>query len=250
MKIVLLFAFLFFTFAAQPPQDAGFKVGDYVDSKFGSTWTPCIVSSPLEHGGYGISCGPTDFRQVNNPDSIRARTPTVDDLKMAAETTAGLARLPRAGSGVGANYGTREPAACASRTAPPHGAPSAAQARQYMICDAEHVYTTSLFLVTNVKVQVAPISHPANEFIKNALAGDLDSREPIWDIRGSFTQFQCGKPASWDNAFARTHNCRQLEQPTAKGYCYKNTFGDWHCTMADLDYAGKAIANVMPPEGN
>jgi hypothetical protein len=36
--------------------------------------------------------------------------------------------------------------------------------------------------------------------------------------------------------------------PTAAGYCYKNTFGDWHCSMIG------ALANAqqlqLPPEGN
>ena len=159
--------------------------------------------------------------------------------------------LPRPGNGLGAKYGTREPKSCAARTAPAKGAPSPEQARQYFICDAEHEFGSSLFLVANVKVQVAPVAHPPNQTIREINASDLDPSQPVWDIRGSLTQYQCSQTASWDNPYARTHNCTVEDHPTATGYCFKNTFAEWHCVMSDIQHTGtNTQRNMLPPDGN
>jgi hypothetical protein len=106
-----------------------------------------------------------------------------------------------------------------------------------------------LFLVTKVQVQVAAVSHPPNLLVKEITAATMDPREPIWDIRGSFTLYRCDALASLiaQNDFARTHNCWVSEQPKATGYCYKDTFGDWHCGLT-----GTVInwqTNSLPPQG-
>ena len=49
------------------------------------------------------------------------------------------------------------------------------------------------------------------------------------------------------NDFARTHNCWVAEQPSASGYCWKDTFADWHCGM--ISGAAKWKTNVLPPQG-
>jgi hypothetical protein len=49
------------------------------------------------------------------------------------------------------------------------------------------------------------------------------------------------------NDFARAHNCWVIEQPAVKGYCWKDTFGDWHRCM--LCGAMDWRRNVLPPEG-
>jgi hypothetical protein len=243
-KSVALSAFLLFTAMAQSLQAQTFKVGDYVDGQIGA-WIPCTVTQPLKNNGYGISCGATNY--IVSPEHIRARAATAAEQKVNAETAAALAHLPRPSNSLGAKYGTREPATCPGRTAPLKGAPSADQATQYFICDAEHELSSHLFLVTNVKVQVAPASHPASRSI---LGGDLDPTQPIWDIHGSFMQYQCSQAATWDNAFARTHNCSTNDMPTATGYCYKSTSGEWHCTMSDMAHlTANTQQNQMPPAG-
>ena len=153
---------------------------------------------------------------------------------------------------MGAGYGTREPTTCATRTVPTHGAPSAEQARQYFICDAERRLAINLSLVTNVKVQVAAVAHPvAQVMILKTAVPDIDPNQPVWDIRGSFTQYQCSRTASWENAFARTHNCTVTDMPTVSGFCYKNTFGDWHCGMTDPAFTNvNTRQHMLPPEGN
>ena len=246
-KNVVLLTSLLFTGVVHSVQAQPFRVGDYVEANYGNQWIPCRVITPLQNNGYGVSCGIYDLTPMAVPQSIRARTPTAEDKRVEAETAAALAHLPRPGNGPGAQYGTREPTTCATRTAPAKGAPSADQARQYVICDSESVYGSSLFLVTSVKVQVAPVSHPPNQLVKQ-MRGDIDPSQPVWDIRGSFTQYQCSQTGPSQNPFARTHNCSVSDLPAAAGYCYKNTFGDWHCSMIG------ALANArqlqLPPEGN
>jgi len=232
------------------------KIGDYVDADrlMLGRWEPCKISQPLSNGQYGVSCGP---KQADLPvRSVRPRAATAEDKRIEAETAAALARQPH-GQSVGAKYGTRDPKTCSNRTVPAKGAPSAEQARQYFICDQEHEVTSSISLVTNVKAQVAPVSHAPNQIVKEIHAADIDPSQPVWDIRGSFTQYQCTQLTAipgWPtnvNDFARTHNCNATDQTTATGYCYKNTFGDWHCGMLDVAHV---IANTrqyqLPPEGN
>ena len=239
-----------------------FKPGDLVEAHLFDQWLPCKVFKVEENWlvpgaagirGYTVTC-------VINPESgpvenlvavadVRARQANADDKRVAAETAAALARQPK-GNTVGAKYGTREPRACGSRTAPAHGAPSAEQARQYVICELERGDgERPLLLVTNVKVQVASVSHPPNMITREITAARIDPREPIWDIRGSFTSYQCTALASLiaQNDFARTHNCWVAEQPSATGYCYKDTFADWHCGM--IGGAAKWKTNVLPPQG-
>src|SRR5690242_729538 len=61
-------------------------------------------------------------------------------------------------AGVGANYASRDPHICASRTAPAKGPINAAQAKQYFQCDSEMLTERSsgqvLTLVTGVSIQV------------------------------------------------------------------------------------------------
>src|ERR1039458_4091545 len=70
-----------------------------------------------------------------------------------------------------------------------------------------------------------PLPHP--NLAVSILGGDLDPTQPIWDIQGSFTQYQCSQAGPSDNAYARTHNCSTNDMPTATCYCYKNTSGAW-----------------------
>jgi hypothetical protein len=243
-----------------------FKVGDYVEVQAFSQWIPGRVSKLVLYGAGGqcevlsATCktvGAYIVSYIVNPASgpqdsmaavtdVRARAATAGDAQMAAETAAALARQPH-GNTVGAKYGTRDPRTCSSRNLPARGAPSAAQATQYVICALEQGNGSSaMSLVTNVKVQVAPVPHPANP---NLTPSDSDPREPYWDIRGSFTSYICYPLDSLIGSpdFARTHNCDTSDSPSATGICYKNTFGDWYCIMA-----GGAInekTHVLAPAG-
>jgi len=255
--------------AAQTVQTQIFKAGDLVQVQLYNQWLSGTVKEPVYYaagpcgapsptcsrvGAYIVTC---TVIPANGPEEvtvaltdIRARAATAEDKKAADETAAALARQPK-GNSIGAKYGTRDPRTCADRTAPVHGAPSAAQATQYVICELEQGNGQNpLSLVTNVKVQVAPISHPPNEITKEITAGNIDPREPIWDIRGSFTSYRCFALSTLiaSNDFARTHNCWVSDQPAATGYCWKNTFGDWRCGM--LGGVINWRPNMLPPTGN
>ena len=246
-----------------------FKVGDYVEVQAFSQWIPGRIAKLVLYGPGG-QCEPPSATCKNvggyivtyivNPTSgpqdsmaavtdVRARAATAADTQVASETAAALARQPR-GNTVGAKYGTRDPRTCGDRTAPAKGAPSAAQATQYVICELEQGDGSHpMNLVTNVKVQVASVSHPPNQLVREITAATIDPSQPIWDIRGSFTIYRCFALAtlSAPNDFARTHNCWQIDQTTATGYCYKDTFADWHCGL--LGTKTEWQPNVLPPAG-
>jgi hypothetical protein len=152
-------------------------------------------------------------------------------------------------SRLGARYGTREPRACASRKEPAKGAPTQEQTKQYFICEAEGEGVTSLVLVTSVKVEIAP-GRPFNLGTDSGHPG-IDTKQPVFDIRGNFTHYDCRQPVAGASAFARTHNCSAFDEPAAQGICFKNTFGDWHCSMRDL-HADilNARQDLSPPESN
>jgi hypothetical protein len=228
-----------------------FQPGDYVAVMDGTAWQTCVVSGQYRQAShdYPVSCGTKELFAPSGPAHIRPRKATAGEIRIAAETTAALARLPQPGTGLGSRYGTRPPKNCVSRAEPAEGAVSPDQARQYFICDAEVEGVTGLALVTNVRVEVA--SGRAFNYNTDSGHTSIDPKQVVYDIRGAYTRYECHQPAARDNAFARTHNCSAFDEPAAEGLCFKNTFGDWHCMMHDL-HADiiNARPYLLPPEGN
>jgi hypothetical protein len=71
------------------------------------------------------------------------------------------------------------------------------------------------------------------------------------DIRGSYTHYDCRQTTAGESAFARTHNCSAFDERAAEGLCFKNTFGDWHCGMHDMQAdIMNARQHVLSPAGN
>jgi hypothetical protein len=242
MRIQVLIAALVLS-----PWAAKFRSGDYVEVLDGKTWQACVVSGDYrpESGDYPVSCGSRDLQIPSGTAHIRARKPFAEEIRMAGETTAAVARLPRPGHGLGSRYGTREPRTCASRKEPV----TPELARQYFICDAEVEGVTGLVLVANVRIEVAP----GRSFNYNTDSGHkgIDPKQTVYDVRGSFTHYDCRQASTGDNAFSRTHNCSAFDEPSAQGLCFKDTFGDWHCLMHDL-HADilNARQHLLPPEAN
>jgi len=146
--------------------------------------------------------------------------------------------------GIGAPYGAREPRVCKDKKQPRTGALTAAQAKEYLICDAEKVFGVDLGFVEDVTVEVGK-PRPYNikeDFNYN----DIDTKFPIYPIRGSYKSYNC-QPINGDGR-NRGKNCSIYDNPNAKGSCYKNSFGDWTCAMTDA-YTGKFIATDVPPPG-
>ncbi len=230
--------------AGQQGAAGTFKVGDSVEIRSASKWIPCTVSSPLYAGGYDVQCGPLDLRAGAGAEHIRAHAATAAEKGTQQETKAAMANRPM-GNGIGAQYGTREPATCANRGGPL----TVATARQYFICDAEGEKAGYMYLVTDVTIQLA--HSRAFNWNQDSAGTGIDPSQPVYDVRGSYNKYLCTKPEPIDNVFSQTHNCALYDEPNSVGRCYKTTFGEWHCTMEDFNRGSwPKTKNQMPPAGN
>ena len=146
--------------------------------------------------------------------------------------------------GVGGPYGARDPYACSSKTAPTSGPMTAAYARQYVICGYEKVDGERyLNLIENIRVQVGkgmvPNSITSNDQVPNAKQ---------YLLRGSYDTYFCSPVISTDSPMAGDspgHNCILEHHTHATGACYRTTFGDWKCSMSDID--ARQIPRQPPP---
>jgi hypothetical protein len=139
----------------------------------------------------------------------------------------------------GKPYGARDPQPCASRKLPAKGAPSAAQAAQYITCDREAIDGYGhLGQIGDLKVEVSK-GHAFNVYMDSA--PNIDVSQTVYGIRGSFKTAYC--TAMKDGGVARK-NCLTSDVPTAAGSCYKDNFGDWHCTLGGQQVNER---NDMPP---
>jgi hypothetical protein len=147
----------------------------------------------------------------------------------------------------GERYSSREPRTCADMKAPAKGAITAALAAKYFICKAEGIQGQYLYLVENVKVAVGgAIPYAA---VKDRSFPEIDVKHPVYPIRGSVSKYQCKDPKT-DYIRIEGRTCNLTEEPNAKGYCYKTTFGDWSCYMLDLDGKNENyFPDVAPPGG-
>jgi len=142
----------------------------------------------------------------------------------------------------GATYDTRDPRTCAERTAPARGAIPAALAMQYFVCESEREFGNSLYLIENLQLQVGA---PRPFQMRTDAATDVDPSQPVYPIRGSFTLYQCKEPSKLANNKGK--NCSVYDKPKATGTCYKTSFGEWHCSMADLVSSSNVRHSVAPP---
>jgi len=145
-------------------------------------------------------------------------------------------------------YGSREPRTCEDMKAPAKGAITAALAAKYFICKAEGISGQYLYLVENVKVEVGG-GIPYAAIIGHRSFPEVDVKHPVYPIRGSVSKYQCKDPKT-DYIRIEGRTCNLTEEPNAKGYCYKTTFGDWSCYMLDLDGKNENyFPDVAPPGG-
>ena len=161
-------------------------------------------------------------------------------LSIAALALAGLT-LADAQQNSGKPFGARDPRTCSSRK----DGLSAAQARQYVICDYEKVVQPNspkaiLTLATDVTVEIGR-GRPFNMLTDSNYHG-IDPSQTVYPIRGSFNGWSCH---TISGSFSGSNTCSEWPQTAAAGICYKDSFGDWHCEMWD----GKQGA-VRCPECN
>jgi hypothetical protein len=127
------------------------------------------------------------------------------------------------------------PRTCASRKNPTKGAPTLAQAKAYFICGSElsstGVGADSVTIVRNVQMEMSskPIFvNAANvDNVREAISSSrenitVDVKKPLYPIRGSLASYTCGVKSS---------TCLEYIIVGAKGFCFVDDFGDWHCKM-------------------
>lgn len=143
---------------------------------------------------------------------------------------------------VSAPYGAREPAACASRTAPDQGAPSDAEATQYFKCTMEGIGDGRLYLFEDVNLQVAAQGRPYDPQRDYFPDIDNNNNHLVYPISGSLVRYVCATLGG-NNA---DRNCSAFVEANASGDCYKMISGDWSCNMSDLNQ--QRTENVAPPQ--
>jgi hypothetical protein len=142
---------------------------------------------------------------------------------------------------IGARYGTRDPRPCDRRP----DQLSAADAKDVFICDAEHEFDGSLYLVSGVSLNVAtprPFD-PATDANKPG----IDRAQPVVDLLATYDNYRCSPiPSHFDNPNIRT--CNEFHTTKAAGGCFRNMASEWHCIVFDGNAATTATAkNVGPP---
>lgn len=149
---------------------------------------------------------------------------------------------------IGERYGSREPRTCKDTKAPAKGAITAALAKVYLECQMEGVSGNPLYLVENVKVEVGG-AIPYAAIIGHRSLAEIDVKHPVYPIRGSYLQYQIKDPVR-EHVGPPGKNATSYNHPKATGYCYKTTFGDWRCHMADPGATNKenVLHNVAPPK--
>lgn len=147
-------------------------------------------------------------------------------------------------------YGTsRVPQSCPSRSEPKTGAITARQAEKYFTCHVEDGEAFSensykISFVTDLKIQVA--SKPRRATIgdvsraANSRSLALDMERPVYDIRGSYNSYFCGRTTA---AVQEKRNCLSTNFPNQQGICFQNSFKDWFCLLS----GPQNISRESPP---
>jgi hypothetical protein len=148
-------------------------------------------------------------------------------------------------------YGTsRALQSCPSRSEPKTGAITARQAEKYFTCHVEKGESFdgdrgSMSFVTDLKIQVAPKSRRATigDVSRAANSGtlSLDMDRPVYDIRGSYNSYFCGRTTA---AVQEKRNCLVNNFPKSQGICFQNNFSDWFCLLTG---SFKKISRDSPP---
>ena len=230
-----------------------YKVGDRIEAKVSGEWVKAEVRKVEANGSLYIRHDGSSGDVLTFPDYVRpatAATPTDNRKNPGNQTVDQPTQATNANADANANankYGTRDARTCKDMKAPVKGAPTAALAKQYVICDIEKVSGPYLYLVENVRVEVGD-GRPFNPNL-DINVPEINVRLPIYSIRGSLTKYQCYEVNLNFTVSAPGKNCTRYEEPKAKGDCYKTTFGDWRCTMTDLSGTnGTWFPGVSPPK--
>lgn len=225
-------------------QVPNFHPGDPVDFYTFGKWIPCTIASPLSAGTYSVHCGSIDLRAKPDPRELRIHIIPPPGVQSAfGFQTAPAPDAVSINETAGARFGTRDPRLC--NRGPARFA--AEEAKEIFICDAEHEFDGSLFLVSEVSLELSA-PRPFNPALDAQKPG-IDSAQPVMDLRATYNNFQCSPlPASHlDNPNNR--NCIQFRATNAAASCFKIASGDWHCLPSNSSVATMASTgkSVGPP---
>lgn len=144
-----------------------------------------------------------------------------------------LAPLAPAGAmpGDATAWGARNPGACPSIRLT--AAPGPAQVATMLRCRHETIVSDGgeLWLMDNLNVAVgAPI--PFAAAYGSFVMPHADARSRVYPIRGSFTWSICMTRHDAGIYGNPDLNCRETDVQSAKGVCWKTSFGDWSCLLS------------------
>jgi hypothetical protein len=147
--------------------------------------------------------------------------------------------------GVGERYGSHNPRTCPAGSLTGGSAPTLTQATMSVVCSMEGVTTNSeLILITEVAVQIGGGRSYNQSNLTNAT--DADVKAMVYPIRGSFKRYDCA-PLPPRGIYPPGQQCTMYPHTNATGMCYKNTFGDWACTMSGSAITANQNAQTKIP---
>ena len=150
---------------------------------------------------------------------------------LGAVLIAGLSGPVLAAGVSGADWGARDPLACAplQQAAPP----SPEQVGLLVQCERESASTSSgeLRLIKAITVQVGKPMPGPEAFLLYSLP-EVDVAAPVYPLRGAMTWSVCMTSYSAGLYGDPGLNCREYDIPQAKGMCWTTSFGDWRCTLS------------------
>jgi hypothetical protein len=225
-------AFMIF-WAAIAHSQPTYKVGDFAEMTSPKGAPIVVTVAAVLAEGYQVDFGESSVKV--RADRLRPHTATLQETMLLLETSAADIDAfvwEADGQRVNPKFGTRECSLCPDRKTPP----TAATAAQYFICDTERVRGNEIVLISNV--EIALITPSSYEPLMDAAFPGIDQSEKVYQLVGSFDRFVCAALSPGQNAFSRTHNCTESSASVAAGRCWKNTSGDWHCTMDEPTQAG------------
>ena len=145
--------------------------------------------------------------------------------------------------GVGARYGSHNPRTCPPGSLSGGSAPTVTQATMSVVCNLEGPsIDNTLILLSEVTVQIGQGRSYNQANLYNVTDADVNAQ--VYPIRGSLKRYICS-PLPPAGIWPAGQQCSMFPAAVAEGACYKNTFGDWHCTMAGG--LGSQGRNKLPP---
>ena len=130
--------------------------------------------------------------------------------------------------------------------------PNIEQIKMLVECDDEHTSNNSLmYLDVNLQVQ-AGATRRYTQFA-DGYATTIDTNAPVLPIRGTLDSYQCAPLSRYTNKGTTYDtdntgkNCAVSPVRQAQGTCYRTTFGDWRCHLAESTSSATDRLNQPPP---